>query len=109
MEELISINYIIDKRWWFMNKIIEVLKLIKDYGILINKYKVLKEVDLEIIEGEFISIMGFLGFGKIIFLNIMLIIDKVILGKIIIDGKDVNSLKEDELVKFRRDVIGFVF
>lgn len=92
-----------------MKKIIEVSKLIKDYGRLTNKHKVLKEIDLEINEGEFISIMGPSGSGKTTFLNIMSTIDKATSGKVIIDGKDVNSLKENELARFRRDVIGFVF
>ena len=69
----------------------------------------MKEIDLEINEGEFISIMGPSGSGKTTFLNIMSTIDKATSGKVIIDGKDVNSLKEDELARFRRDVIGFVF
>jgi len=92
-----------------MKKIVEVSSLIKDYGRLTNKHKILKEIDLEINEGEFFSIMGPSGSGKTTFLNIMSTIDKATSGKVIIDGKDVNSLKEDELARFRRDVIGFVF
>ena len=92
-----------------MGKIVEISKLIKDYGKLSNKHKVLKEIDLDIDEGEFISIMGPSGSGKTTFLNIMSTIDKATSGKVIIDGKDVNSLKEEELARFRRDVIGFVF
>src|SRR5689334_3561005 len=92
-----------------MKKIVEVSNLIKDYGRLTNKHKILKEIDLEINEGEFISIMGPSGSGKTTFLNIISTIDKATSGKVTIDGKDVNSLKEDELARFRRDVIGFVF
>lgn len=92
-----------------MKKIAEVSNLIKDYGLLTNKHRILKEIDLEINEGEFFSIMGSSGSGKTTFLNIMSTIDKATSGKVIIDGKDVNSLKEDELARFRRDVIGFVF
>ncbi|MGO5064799.1 ABC transporter ATP-binding protein [Clostridium sporogenes] len=92
-----------------MKKIVEISKLIKDYGRLTNKHKVLKEIDLEINGGEFISIMGPSGSGKTTLLNIMSTIDKATSGKVIIDDKDVNSLKEDELARFRRDIIGFVF
>lgn len=92
-----------------MKKIVEVSNLIKDYGLLTNKHKILKEIDLEINKGEFFSIMGPSGSGKTTFLNIMSTIDKATSGKVIIDGKDVNSLKEDELSRFRRDAIGFVF
>lgn len=84
-----------------MGKIVEISKLIKDYGKLSNKHKVLKEIDLDIDEGEFISIMGPSGSGKTTFLNIMSTIDKATSGKVIIDGKDVNSLKEEELARFR--------
>ncbi|EKO1913659.1 ABC transporter ATP-binding protein [Clostridium botulinum] len=92
-----------------MKKIVEVSKLIKDYGRLANKHKVLKGIDLEINEGEFVSIMGPSGSGKTTLLNIMSTIDKATSGMVIIDSKDVNSLREDELARFRRDVIGFVF
>ncbi len=92
-----------------MKKIVEVSKLIKNYGRLANKHKVLKGIDLEINEGEFISIMGPSGSGKTTLLNIMSTIDKATSGMVIIDSKDVNSLREDELARFRRDVIGFVF
>lgn len=92
-----------------MKKIIEISKLIKNYGKLSNKYTVLKEIDLDINEGEFISIMGPSGSGKTTFLNIISTIDKATSGKVIIDGKDVNSLKEGQLARFRRNVIGFVF
>ncbi|EPY6466980.1 ABC transporter ATP-binding protein [Clostridium sporogenes] len=92
-----------------MKKIVEISKLIKDYGRLTNQYKVLKGIDLEINEGEFISIMGPSGSGKTTLLNIMSTIDKATSGMVIIDSKDVNSLREDELARFRRDVIGFVF
>jgi putative ABC transport system ATP-binding protein len=92
-----------------MNKIVALSKLIKEYGRLNNKHKVLKEIDLEINEGEFISIMGPSGSGKTTLLNVMSTIDKATSGEVLIDGKDVNSLKEDKLARFRRDVIGFVF
>lgn len=92
-----------------MKKIVEISKLIKDYGKLSNKHKVLKEIDLDINEGEFMSIMGPSGSGKTTFLNIISTIDKATSGKVIIDGKDVDILKEEELARFRRDVIGFVF
>lgn len=92
-----------------MKKIIEISRLTKNYERLTNKHKVLKEIDIEINEGEFISIMGPSGSGKTTFLNIMSTIDKGTSGKVIIDGRDVNNLKEDELAEFRRDIIGFVF
>jgi putative ABC transport system ATP-binding protein len=53
--------------------------------------------------------MGPSGSGKTTLLNIMSTIDKATSGKVIIDGKDVNALKENVLAGFRRDVIGFVF
>jgi putative ABC transport system ATP-binding protein len=92
-----------------MNKMVEVSKLIKDYGRLTNKHRVLRDVNLDITEGEFISIMGPSGSGKTTFLNIMSTIDRGTSGKVIIGGKDVGSLRDNELANFRREVIGFVF
>lgn len=92
-----------------MKKIIEVSGLTKNYGRLANKNEVLKKIDLGINEGEFISIMGPSGSGKTTFLNIMSTIDKGTSGKVIIDGKDISTLKEDDLARFRAKTIGFIF
>lgn len=69
----------------------------------------LKDVDLEIEEGEFTAIVGPSGSGKTTFLNIIGGLDTPTSGEVIIDGTDVSKLKESELIDFRLHHIGFVF
>ena len=69
----------------------------------------LKNVDLEIKEGEFVSIMGPSGSGKSTLLNIIGCLDKPTEGEVYIDNIKTNDLDDDELTKIRRNKIGFVF
>ncbi|ADC70043.1 ABC transporter related protein [Methanocaldococcus sp. FS406-22] len=69
----------------------------------------LKNVDLEIKEGEFVSIMGPSGSGKSTLLNIIGCLDKPTEGEVYIDNVKTNDLDDDELTKIRRNKIGFVF
>ncbi|EHP84334.1 ABC transporter ATP-binding protein [Methanotorris formicicus] len=69
----------------------------------------LKNVNLEIKEGEFVSIMGPSGSGKSTLLNIIGCLDKPTEGEVYIDGIKTNDLDDDELTKIRRDKIGFIF
>ena len=92
-----------------MKKIVEVFSVIKQYGKIGASFRALKEVSLEIDEGEFVGIMGPSGSGKTTLLHIMSTIDKATSGKILIDGRDITKIKENEIARFRRDFIGFVF
>lgn len=92
-----------------LKKIVEVVNVTKEYGEASAVFKALKEVNLEINEGEFVGIMGPSGSGKTTLLNIISTIDKATLGNVRIDGKDITTIREKEVAKFRRDVIGFVF
>ncbi|MCS7134932.1 MAG: ABC transporter ATP-binding protein [Candidatus Aenigmarchaeota archaeon] len=74
-----------------------------------NEIKVLKGIDLEIREGEYVSIVGPSGSGKSTLMHIMGCLDRPTRGKVIIDGKDVSRLSDDSLAKIRREKIGFVF
>ncbi|MCA6075072.1 ABC transporter ATP-binding protein [Fulvivirga sedimenti] len=69
----------------------------------------LKDVDLEVAEGEFTAIVGPSGSGKTTFLNILGGLDNPTTGTIEIDGTDISKLKESELIDFRLHNIGFVF
>ena len=77
----------------------------KKFGdkILFNNFS------LKIERGEFIAIMGESGAGKTTALNILGGMDNVSSGKVIIDGKDISKFKKKELIKYRREDIGFVF
>ncbi|KUP43753.1 bacitracin ABC transporter ATP-binding protein [Bacillus velezensis] len=92
-----------------MNKIVEVSNVIKEYGEIGSTFRALKEVSLNINKGEFVGIMGSSGSGKTTLLNIMSTIDKATLGEVLIDGKRIDDYKDEDLAKFRRDTIGFVF
>lgn len=69
----------------------------------------LENVNLEVAEGEFVSIMGPSGCGKSTLLNIMGLLDAPSSGKIEINGTSVESMKDKELAAFRNKTLGFVF
>ena len=90
----------------------EILKtegLRKTYGTGEAKVEALRGVDLSVNKGEFLSIVGTSGSGKSTLLHMLGGLDRPTSGKVIIDGKDIFSLKDEELTIFRRRKIGFVF
>jgi putative ABC transport system ATP-binding protein len=90
----------------------EILKtenLIKTYGSGEAKVEALRGVNLTVNKGEFLSIVGTSGSGKSTLLHMLGGLDRPTEGKVVIDGKDIFSLKDEELTIFRRRKIGFVF
>lgn len=69
----------------------------------------LREVNIEVKEGEFVAIMGPSGCGKSTLLNILGLLDTPTEGKYTLNGKDVSTLSENERTDIRKGVIGFVF
>lgn len=69
----------------------------------------LENVNLDVVKGEFVSIMGPSGCGKSTLLNIMGLLDAPSSGKIEINGTSVESMKDKELAAFRNKTLGFVF
>lgn len=92
-----------------MNNIMELKNINKFYSETGNKLHILRNLNLEIKEGEFLSILGRSGSGKSTLLNIMGLLDKVDSGEIWIDKKNVSSLNEDERNKIKNNFLGFVF
>ena len=84
---------------------IKVENIYKSYGTL----QVLKDVCLEIEQGEVVSIVGASGAGKTTLLQIMGTLDRPDSGRVLIDGTDVTTLGERQLAHFRNSNIGFVF
>ncbi|GAA0126547.1 ABC transporter ATP-binding protein [Clostridium sp. CTA-19] len=74
-----------------------------------NEVKALKPTDLSINEGEFTAIIGPSGSGKSTLLHLLAGLDKPSSGKVYINGKEIYSMSEKELSKFRRTNIGFIF
>ena len=89
--------------------IIKVNEVSKSFGEKENVNLVLDKVSLDIKKGEFVSLMGESGSGKSTLLYIIGGLDKPTDGNVVIDDKDINTLKEKEIAKFRRQDIGFVF
>ena len=90
-------------------EILRTEKLIKTYGQGEAQVQALKGIDLSVNKGEFLSIVGTSGSGKSTLLHMLGGLDRPTSGKVIIDGKDIFSLKDEELTIFRRRKIGFVF
>lgn len=89
--------------------LIKVNEVSKSFGEKENVNLVLDKVSLEINKGEFVSLMGESGSGKSTLLYIIGGLDKPSEGTVVIDEKDINTLKEKEIARFRRQDIGFVF
>ncbi len=89
--------------------IIRVEHLSKVYRMGKVEVPALRDVNLEIEEGEFLAIMGPSGSGKSTLLNMIGCLDKPTGGKVFIDGVDTASLSENELAEVRRDKVGFIF
>jgi len=89
--------------------LVQVRGLRKTYGAGPARVEALRGVDLDIWRGELVSIMGPSGSGKTTLLNCLGGLDRPSGGSVVIDGVDITALPDEELVKFRRTKIGFVF
>ena len=92
-----------------MGKIIEVKNLFKLYRVGDSFVHALNGVDFVINEGEFCAIVGTSGSGKSTLLNMLAGLERPTKGEVIINGEHMERLKEDELVSFRRNHVGFIF
>lgn len=88
---------------------IEFKKVDKIYQMGEVEIKALKDTSFEIEKGELVCILGPSGAGKTTCLNILGGMDTLTGGKVIVDGVRIDKLKEKELIKYRRNDIGFVF
>lgn len=89
--------------------ILKTEELKKYYGSRENEVHALNGVNFSVEEGEFVSIVGTSGSGKSTLLHMLGGLDRPTSGKVFVDGKDIFSLKDEELTIFRRRKIGFVF
>ncbi|WP_347008093.1 ABC transporter ATP-binding protein, partial [Dorea formicigenerans] len=92
-----------------MEKVIEVKNLYKLYRVGDEVVRALDGVDFNIYKGEFCAIVGTSGSGKSTLLNMLAGLEKPTKGEVIISGEHIEKKNEEELVKFRRDNVGFIF
>ncbi len=90
-------------------KILETRDLMKHYGAEPNQVRALDGVNLAVENGEFVAIVGTSGSGKSTLLHMLGGLDRPTNGKVLVDGKNIFELKDDELTIFRRRKIGFIF
>lgn len=91
--------------------ILEVQNVRKVYTTRFGAHQVeaLKDVSFSVEAGEYVAIMGESGSGKTTLLNILAALDRPTGGSVLLDGRDITTVKESEIASFRRDRLGFVF
>ncbi len=92
-------------------KILDVKEVKKTYTSRFggNRVDALKGVTFDVEQGEYVAIMGESGSGKTTLLNIIASLDKPTGGRVVLEGTDLGSIKDNDLAAFRRDNLGFVF
>lgn len=88
---------------------ISVTNLKKSYGSLSNKNEVLKGIDLQILDGDFVVILGASGSGKSTLLNCLSGLEKIDFGSIKYNETEITMLSDKELTNFRKEYVGFIF
>ena len=88
---------------------IDLKNICKDYAVGNETIRILHDISLTIKNKEFVRIMGSSGSGKSTLMHILGFLDTPTSGKIILDGRDVSKLSDNELSKIRNEHIGFVF
>ena len=84
-------------------------KVIKTYRTDSVETRALDEIDIQVLEGEFVSVMGPSGCGKTTFLNVAGLLDTFDAGTYLLDGADVSRLNDREMSRIRNEKLGFVF
>lgn len=92
-----------------MKEILRLEHIQKFYGNQGNLTKAIHDISFSVNAGEFVGIMGASGSGKTTLLNCISTIDTASAGHIFLDEVDVTEMKENELARFRRENLGFVF
>lgn len=90
-------------------QLLELKSVFKTYGSGETAVHALKDVSFSVPKGEFVAVVGESGSGKSTLLNMIGALDTPTSGKVFIDGKDIFSMKDEELTIFRRRNIGFIF
>lgn len=89
--------------------VVEIKKLFKNFGIVRGEVKVLRDINFSIYQGEFLLILGPSGSGKSTLLNALLGLELPSSGSVIINGKDITKMSQDDRATFRLKNIGIIF
>ena len=89
--------------------LVELRNITRTYKTGSVAVEVLRGIDLEIKEGEFVSIMGASGSGKSTLMNILGCLDKPTQGTYLLDGRNISSFSKSDLARLRNQTLGFVF
>lgn len=92
-----------------MENILKIVNVEKYYGSRSSLTKAIDNISFDVQKSEFVAIMGASGSGKTTLLNLISTIDKVTSGHIFVAGADITKLHGNELNKFRREELGFIF
>ena len=92
-----------------MNEILKLDNVEKYYGNKANLTKAVDKISFSVEKGEFVGIMGASCSGKTTLLNCISTIDRVTAGHIYVGDKDITTIRGNELNKFRREELGFIF
>ncbi len=92
-----------------MTNILKIRNVEKYYGSRSSLTKAIDNISFDVNKGEFVAIMGASGSGKTTLLNCISTIDRVTAGHIFVNGEDITGLKGNNLNKFRREELGFIF
>lgn len=103
-KEIVNIKGVI-----ILKKVLKVEQIQKYYGNKDNITKAIDGISFDVEEGEFIGIMGASGSGKTTLLNCISTIDTVSSGHIYLENQDITEIKEENIAKFRRENLGFIF
>lgn len=88
---------------------IEAKELTKFYGTGESRFQVLKNISLNIKDGDFTVILGASGSGKSTLLNVISGLERPESGTVVYDGSDITALSDSRLTEFRKKYIGFIF
>jgi putative ABC transport system ATP-binding protein len=91
------------------NEVIKAIDLVKVYGKEPNEIVALNSLNIEVYQGEFVAIMGPSGSGKSTLLHCLAGLDNPTSGEVMLAGKSITHLSDNELVELRRGAIGFMF
>ncbi len=92
-----------------MNRILQIENLTKTYGSGANKTEALRGITFDVLDGEFLGIMGASGSGKTTLLNCIATMTKPTSGRVVLRGQDISAFRGSQLAQYRGKEIGYLF